>query len=144
MTLCMVGCSGGDDRSLESRLDGMTTVTLRHSEGASRIVETSFGMPSQSARTRWVVGQMPPTRDGATINGAAIECDIWISWFGDQWKSGASDDGPAISASAFAHEMAHCALWLAGDADADHARGDWWGAGGRVEMANASLASAGL
>jgi hypothetical protein len=139
----LIGCSSSG-RSLEAQLDGMTTVTLRHADGAMRIVEGAFAMPSESAQVRWVVGQMPETPEGATINGAAIECDIWVSWFGDQWRSGASDEGPAISSSAFAHEMAHCALWMQGDADSRHSRSDWWGPNGRVAGADAALVAAGL
>lgn len=139
----VAGCSD-PVRSLEDQLDGMAAVDLSHAGDAEAVVETTLGMPAGSARVRWVVGVMPQASAGETINGAAIDCDVWVSWFGSRWTSGASSDGPAISFTAFAHEMAHCALWLQGDADAGHSRPGWWEPDGRVEQANAALSMSGL
>lgn len=145
MLMCAVlvtGCAVGDDYRAE--LEALPSVDVSHGAEATAIVARELAIdPAAIGSVTWIIGGMRRP-NGEPIAGAAIGCDLWVAWWGAWDTSGASSDGPAISYTALAHEVAHCALWLQGDEDATHARADWWGVGGRVERANAALADAGL
>lgn len=142
VAVLVAGCATDDGYRAE--LDALPSVEITHGAQASEILAREFGIdPAAIGSVTWVVGGMRrPT--GESIAGVAIGCDLWISWWGGRSTSGASSDGPAISFTALAHEVAHCALWLRGEDDPEHDRADWWGAEGRVERANAALAAQGM
>ena len=140
LVVTLVGCAVDGYRS---ELERLPTVTVTHGAEAVAIVAHSMGIDAEALGVAWVVGGMRDPH-GEPIAGVAIGCDLWIAWWSSRDTSGASADGPAISFTALAHEVAHCALWLADADDPGHARADWWGAGGMVEQANAELMAIGL
>lgn len=144
VVLMVVGCAAQSESGFEAALHEMRDVTLAHAADAARIVESQMEIPPGTLETHWVLGVMPIAPGGETIAGVAIDCELWVSWWGAQWLSGSSTDGPTISHTAFAHEAAHCALFLRGEDDPNHTRNDWWGAGGAVERAQGALVAAGL
>lgn len=127
----------------DAAVDPMDSVTLQYSGDAVAVVAGVYGMPADAVDVTWVTSPMTDS-DGRAVDGMAYGCDVYVSWWSARWTSGRAVDGPAISSTALAHEMAHCALSLAGDSDHDHTRSDWWGAGGRVANANAALVATGL
>lgn len=138
----LVGC--GVDDGYRASLESLPTVEVAHGAEAIAVAARAMNLdPATVGAVSWVVGGMRRP-SGEPIAGAAIGCDLWIEWWGAWDTSGASKDGPAISYTALAHEIAHCALWMQGDEDASHERPDWWGTGGMVERANAALVDAGL
>ena len=138
----LVGC--GVDDEYRVSLESLPTIEVAHGAETIAVVSRAMNLdPATVGQVSWVVGGMHRP-SGEPIAGAAIGCDLWIEWWGAWDTSGASKDGPAISYTALAHEIAHCALWLQGDEDASHARSEWWGSGGTVERANAVLIDAGL
>ena len=108
----------------------------------------------------------PPERDAPAEAELAVEIvadfygvdhdyDVWWSDLADGYPRGVSQlhsnccwsrvgwDGElAMSETALAHEMGHCALWAEGYG-AGH-RTDYYGPGGLVEQANEALRAAGL
>lgn len=113
-------------------------VELELSDDAARVVADVYGMSPQQARVSWSL-DMP---NG--VAGMATGCNITVLWWSPQWTTGAAADGPAISSTAFAHEMAHCALHLQGVRDQHHERAEWWAADGMVSRANAELRRHGI
>lgn len=143
MLLCfLLGCVGDRD-DYRAELEALPSVEVTHGAEAVALVARAMGVDASLISVTWVVGGMHRP-SGEPIAGAAIGCDLWIEWWGERWTSGASADGPAISFTALAHEIAHCALWFGGDEDPEHSRAGWWGGGGMVEMAGVALVQLGL
>lgn len=135
------GCSASDYRCL---LDHLQTINLTHGRDAIAVASSFYGFGAPCAIVTWVIDPLPPAPNGENVDGVNISCSIWVEWWGPQWTSGASADGPAISFTSFPHEMAHCALDLLGTPDPHHTRADWWGSGGKVSQAFNALRAAGL
>lgn len=131
----MVGCSAQQDE--------VESVDLAASEEAVDVVAATYGIDAEAVTVTWVTSPMAAD-DGTPVRGKAYGCDLYVSWWNSSWTSGYSADGPAVSSTALAHEMAHCALSLEGDSDHDHKRVEWWGANGRVAQATRQLTIAGM
>lgn len=136
----MVGCVGSGDYGVE--LDELNTVTLLHTADAVAVVSGVYGV-ELNPDVSWVVEGMRD-ESGNPVGGVHIDGRIWVEWWDATRTSGASADGPAISHTAFAHELAHVAMWLAGTPDPGHTDQAWWGAHGKVAQARAALVAAGL
>lgn len=142
--MVMAILSGCVDYGYRDGLRELPSVDVRHSDEAVAIAAGELGLDLDAiGEVTWVVGGIRKP-SGEPVAGVQIECDVWIAWWGASNTSGASSDGPAISHTSLAHELAHCALWLQGESDPDHARIEWWGPGGRVVRANDALIAAGL
>jgi hypothetical protein len=144
-SLWLVGCGDTGPSDYRTQLDELTTVSLLHGADATSIAAHVFdGADPSVFHVAWAVDPLPPAPSGELIDGVDVDCSIWVEWWGSQWLSGASADGPAISYTSLGHEMAHCVLDMAGTPDPNHTRPDWWGSGGKVDQAMAALAAAGL
>jgi hypothetical protein len=146
LAIVLAGCGvdGAVDDGYRATLDSLPSVGVTYSERAVSIVAESMGINRGDITSiTWVVGGVHDEH-GNGVGGVSIGCDVWVAWIIPQWTSGASADGPAISHSNMAHEVAHCALGLLGDRDGEHMKSEWWAGGGRVAMANLSLVGVGL
>lgn len=123
--------------------EAMEEVSLSYSSDAVAVVAGRYNMDPAVVNVTWVTSALFAD-DGRAVDGVAYGCELIVQWWSARWTSGRSVDGPAISSTALAHEMAHCALHLRGDSDHDHKLVEWWGAGGKVEQARAALARSGL
>lgn len=141
--ILLAGCES--EPTYLTELRQMPTVRLTHETEAIAIVSVSYGIDAGQPLIHWTLEPLPQTAAGEFAAGVTFECESWVSWWSDYSLSGASKDGPTISATALAHEMAHCALYLLyGDGDSKHTNKIWWGANGMVELGNNALLQAGL
>lgn len=129
------GCGNGSDNTYQNYLDSLPTVYLSHQWQALNIVAPVFGIPVSYINS---VNFVPyPTvlvgANGLQVASSAYESNVWVWWSaGAQWTSGASADGPAISGSNFAYQVA--AIVFSPSLPPS----------GIVAQANAALRSAGL
>lgn len=146
IALTITACTSSED-SYETYLDTLPTVELTHTDDAISVVAKTMGISAQDVSSvHWVVAEInKPGDTEESAGGVTLQCNIWVQWINPEWKSGSSLDGPSISSSKFAHEMAHCALWLTtGDGDAGHTNQAWWGDAGMVNKATHDLEAAKL
>jgi hypothetical protein len=134
--LCVLAACSAVDHEIE-------TVDLSASAAAIEIVADIYQVDVDGVDVAWVTSPMRSV-DGTPVRGIANGCDILVQWWSSEWSSGFAADGPAISSTALAHEIAHCALSRSGDSDHGHARIEWWGAGGLVDKANGALRRCGI
>lgn len=136
-------CSGG--HTYREYLESLPEIAVAYGGPAVAVVAHSYGIPCGDVQAvHWVIGGIEDGH-GIPVAGATIDCNSWIAWWGASVTSGASADGPAISYTSFAHEVAHCALQrLTGDPDPTHSRVAWWGTGGLVAQATGALITAGM
>lgn len=132
-------------------LYGLPVTERVHNGQAVAIVSEVYGIAYRTPEVRWVVqDDLILTEDGVGgALGVTHDCTSWILWpplFGPD-----PENSPLFAHTVFAHEIAHCALWLyRGDGDNDHSDVTWWGTkdqgqiGGLVRVAMDALNDQGL
>ncbi len=145
ITVVLISCQPHDDY-----LDSLPFVERVHNGEAIAVVSNVYGIDYRAPEVRWVVQNDPldaGNRQGAI--GVTYDCKSWVWW--PSWYDPDITNSIVFAHTAFAHEIAHCALWLyRGDGDPDHSDAEWWGTkdegwvGGLVGVAMDVLVKRGL
>jgi hypothetical protein len=112
----------GSGQTYLEYLESLPTVSLRYESLALSVVAAAYGVDQGEVSS---VNFVPrPTTilnpAGHGVAGWEVDCNVFVSWTGAQWTSGARADGPAISDSDFAYQVGVCLAKsaLAGQANA--------------------------
>lgn len=128
-------------------LDSLPVTERARTGEAVAIVAEVYGIDYRAPEIKWIVQDEPLiSEDGNPALGVSNQCTCWVWWPPSLGPD--PESSPAFGATALAHEIAHCALWLyRSDPDPDHSDDEWWGPDGEsglVAIANDELMERGL
>lgn len=145
IVVALISCQPHDDY-----LDSLPFVERIHNGEAIAVVANVYGIDYRTPEVRWVIQNDPlDAEDSQGALGVTYDCKSWVWW--PSWYDFDVTNSIVFAHTAFAHEIAHCALWLyRGDGDPDHSNTEWWGTvdegwvGGLVGVAMDTLVKRGL
>lgn len=146
LVLMVVGCAAQSiDSDYIRGLRASPPAQVAGEPDALAVIAAVYGIDSSQPEIHWVEGDRMADPAGAPVTGITFECESWVLWWHPGSLSGDPNGDRALSPTALAHEVAHCANYLLhGDIDAGHTNARWWGDGGFVDQARDRLLAAGL